>query len=308
MTMTHKRIILAGGSGFLGRALAAKLVKRGGYDPVILTRSPENYKGAGRAVHWDGQTVADEWKMEIDGAHAVINLAGKNVNCRPTAQNKKEILESRTDSVRVLGEAIRLVKTPPPIWIQTSSLAIYGDAKDRICDEAAKVNNEWPANVCIAWEEELGRALLPGIRWAVLRIGFVLGKDEGALPFLAKLVKCGLGGSIGNGRQWISWLHIDDMIALFMEALENSEFAGVYNATNRNAVTNAELMKTLRKILHRPWSPPAPAFAVRIGAPILGSDPVIALTGRRCVSKHLNDHGFTFKHPDLEPALHDLFD
>ncbi|MDC0276526.1 TIGR01777 family oxidoreductase [Verrucomicrobiales bacterium] len=299
-----KRIILAGGSGFLGRALAAELETRG-YDPVILTRNPDRYEGDGRALFWDGKTIADEWKTEIDGAHAIINLTGKNVNCRPTAKNKELIVTSRTDSVRVLGEAIREVKTPPPIWIQTSSLAIYGDAKERICCEAARVDDHWPAYVCTAWEEELGRAILPTTQWSVLRIGFVLGKNEGALPFLAKLVKCGLGGSIGNGKQWISWLHIDDMIAIFMEVLENPEFAGVYNATNPNAVTNAELMKTLRTVLNRPWSPPAPAFAVHIGAPILGSDPVIALTGRRCISKRLAD--FDFKFPHLEPALRDLF-
>ncbi|MGY8643976.1 MAG: TIGR01777 family oxidoreductase [Verrucomicrobiales bacterium] len=299
-----KRIILGGGSGFLGRALATELGNRD-YDPVILTRNPDRYKGDGRAFCWDGKTIADEWKTEIDGAHAIINLTGKNVNCRPTAKNKETIVTSRTDSVQVLGEAIREAKTPPPIWIQTSSLAIYGDANERICDEAARVDDQWPAYVCTAWEEELGRAILPTTRWNILRIGFVLGKNEGALPFLAKLVKCGLGGSIGNGKQWISWLHIDDMIAIFMEALENPEFAGVYNATNPNAVTNAELMKTLRTVLNRPWSPPAPAVAVQIGAPILGSDPVIALTGRRCISKRLA--GFDFKFPHLEPALRDLF-
>ena len=303
--ITNKRIILAGGSGFLGRALARELEIRG-YEPVTLTRHPETHSGAGRAVYWDGRALDDRWKNEIDGAHAIVNLTGKNVNCRPTAKNKKEIVTSRTDSVRVLGEAVRAVKNPPPIWIQTSSLAIYGDAKDRVCDETAPADDQWPAYVCTAWEDELACAILPEMRWTALRIGFVLGRNEGALPFLARLVKFGLGGSIGNGRQWISWIHIEDMTALFMAVLENLEYAGVYNAVDPNAVTNAELMRTLRKVLHRPWSPPAPAFAVKIGAPLLGSDPVIALTGRRGVSSRLSD--FPFKHPDLEPALRDLFE
>ena len=301
----NKRILLAGGSGFLGRKLAIMLETRG-YEAVILTRNPAGYSGAGRAVFWDGKNTADEWLVEVDGAEAVFNLTGKNVNCRPTEKNHETILTSRTDSVRVIGEAFRLVKNPPPTWVQTSSLAIYGDAGERICDEAAHVSEQWPANVCTAWEEELGHAILPDTRWLVLRIGFVLGKNDGALPFLAKLVKFGIGGSIGSGEQWISWIHIEDMIAIFMGALENPATAGVYNTTNENAVTNATFMKTLRRILNRPWSPPAPAFAVKIGAPILGSDPVIALTGRRCVPTRLSEMGFNFKHSVLEPALRDL--
>ncbi|NNE90439.1 MAG: TIGR01777 family protein [Verrucomicrobiales bacterium] len=303
---TSKRIILAGGSGFLGRELAAHLESRGGYEPVILTRNPDGYEGAGRAVFWDGKTLENELRTEIERAAAIINLAGKNVNCRPSEKNREEILTSRTDSVRVLGEAVRNVNEPPPVWIQASSLAIYGDAGDAICDESARVDEGFPANVCTAWEEELGKAILPNIRWAALRIGFVLGKDDGALPFLAKLVKLGLGGSIGNGKQWISWIHLDDMIAQLVEALENPAISGIYNATGPNPVTNADLMTTLRRILNRPWSPPAPAFAVRIGAPILDSDPEIALTGRRCIPKRLTEAGFEFRHPDLESALRDI--
>ncbi|MGK0185177.1 MAG: hypothetical protein ACI9R3_000952 [Verrucomicrobiales bacterium] len=300
-----KRIIIAGGSGFLGRALATELVTRG-YDPVILTRSPNTCNGSssGRALFWDGTTIAKEWITEIEGAHAIVNLTGKNVNCRPTVKNKNTILASRIDSVRVLGEAVRAVRNPPPIWIQASSLAIYGDAKERICDESAAVDDQWPACVCTAWEEELERAVLPDARVCVLRIGFVLGNNGGALPFLANLVKFGLGGRIGKGNQWISWLHINDMTAIFVEAIENANYTGIFNTTNESAVTNAEMMKTLRRVLSRPCSPPAPAFAVKIGAPIVGSDPVLALTGRRCISRKLGN--FDFKYPALEPALRDL--
>ena len=301
----NKRIILAGGSGFLGRELAAKL-ERLGAEPIILSRTPHRYDGPGRAVFWDGRTLSEDWKGLIDEARAIINLTGKNVNCRPTAKNRKMITRSRVDSVRVLGEAVRAVHSPPPVWIQASSLAIYGDAGDRLCDETAPVAEGFPADVCIAWENELAKATLPEMRVVVLRIGFVLGMSGGALPFMARLVKWGLGGSIGSGNQWISWLHIDDMLAVFNEALENPAMVGVYHATAPNPERNRAFMRMLRRLLKRPWSPPAPSFAVKIGAPILGSDPKVALTGRRCIPARLAKMGFSFSHPDLEPALRNL--
>lgn len=304
--LSNKRIILAGGSGFLGRELAAKL-ERLGAEPVILSRTPDCYDGAGRALFWDGRTLSGSWKSEIEGAEAIINLTGKNVNCRPTARNREIIRESRVNSVRVLGEAVRKVHSPPQAWIQATSLAIYGDAGDRVCDETAPVAVGFPANVCTAWEDELTRAILPDIRLVVLRIGFVLGTSGGALPFLVRLVKWGLGGSIGSGNQWISWLHLDDMLALFSEALENPAMVGVYHATTPNPERNREFMRKLRLVLKRPWSPPAPALAVKIGAPILGSDPKIALTGRRCIPARLAETGFIFSYPHLEPALRALY-
>ncbi len=306
MKPDKRKIVLAGGSGFLGRELAEVLEERGD-EAVVLTRNPDLYKGPGRAVEWNGKTLDEAWVEELNGADAIVNLAGKNVNCRQTESNRAEVLNSRVDSVAIIGEAIRQISKPPPIWIQTSSLAIYGDAGDRVCDESAHVASGYPANVCVDWESELGRAIIPGNRWAVLRISFVLGKEDGALPVLARLVKFGLGGSIGNGKQWISWIHLDDMMAVFLDALDNPEFEGIYNVTAPNPVTNSDFMKTLRKVLGRPWSPPAPSFAVRLGAPVLGSDPEIALTGRRCIPARLESAGFNFQHPELKPALQTIY-
>lgn len=301
-----KRIILAGGTGFLGIELAKQLTELD-YHPVIFSRNPDSYTGPGKVVFWDGKTIDKIWLAEIDGATAIINLAGKNVNCRPTARNRKTILDSRVQSVAVLGEALRLVPNPPEIWIQAGSLAIYGDAGDRICDEAARVATGYPANVCVDWEAALGEAILPGTRWVNLRIGFVLGSAGGALPFLARLTKLGLGGSIGNGKQYISWIHLDDMLKIFIEAIENPTMAGTYNTTGPTPVTNAEFMTTLRSVLGRPWSPPAPALAVKIGAPLLDSDPAIALTGRRCVPAKLTDEGFNFHYLTLKHALESIY-
>ena len=301
------KAILAGGSGFLGRELATTLNDRG-WETVVLTRNPARYRGAGRAIAWDGQTVG-AWATELEGAQLLVNLAGKNVNCRPTPANRRAILESRVDSVRVLGKALRSVEVPPTTWIQASSLAIYGDAGDTICDESARVAEEWPANVCTAWEAALGEAALPHQRLVILRIGFVLGRRDGALPFLRTLARWGLGGRIGHGKQWISWLHIADLNRIFLRCLEDESLAGIFHATGPHPLTNAEMMRTIRHDVGGPFehlSPPAPAWAVRIGAPMIGSDPTIALTGRHCLPGKLSRLGFTFHHPDFAAALRQL--
>lgn len=304
-TNETKRVVLAGGTGFLGRALAGTLAQRG-YEVVILTRDPGKHTGPGRAVAWDGETVADHWVAELEGAAALVNLAGKNVNCRQTAANRAAILRSRVVPTETLGNALRLVYRVPDVWVQAGSLAIYGNAGDRLCDEAAFVPNEYPADVCVAWEEALGRAIRPEMRWAMLRIGFVLGRDGGALPTLARLAKLGLGGRIGSGRQWISWIHLHDMMRLFVEAIENRAVHGIYNASGLQPVPNAEFMETLRRSLGVPVGLPTPAALVRLGAPWLGTDPDLALNGRRGLPVKIHGLGFRFQFHELEDALADL--
>ena len=303
--MKHNRIIIAGGSGFFGRALAATLTQRG-HETVILTRNPEAYKGAGRAVEWDGKTLDESWTAELEGARALINLTGKNVNCRQNRRNREAILQSRVDSVRVLGEALRLVYRPPEVWVQAGSLAIYGDAGDRICDEAGFIPDEYPTDVCRAWEEALGEAIRPEMRWVVLRIGFVLGNAGGALPTLARLTKLGLGGRIGTGQQWISWIHLTDMLRLFVEAIENDHVQGICNATGLQPVTNTEFMAAFRKALGAPVGIPAPAWLMRLVAPLINADPDLALNGRRGLPCRIHGIGFGFRHHNLDTALEDL--
>ena len=303
---SKKRAVLAGGSGFLGQALAKRLVEQD-WDVVLLTRSPANYKGEGKPVYWDGKTFETSWADFLEGADALVNLAGKNVNCRPTRANRELVMSSRIDSVRVLGDALRKTYRPPKVWVQASSLAIYGDAGNRVCDESGFVpDSGYPVDVCVAWEEELGRAVRPGMRWSLLRIGFVLGKNGGALPFLASLARFGLGGKIGNGRQWISWIHLEDMLRIFLEAIGSDKIEGVVNATGLQPVTNAEFMSALRRAVRRPFGFSAPGWAVRIGAWILNSDPEIALTGRRCLPLRIHRTGFQFEFQELENALKNI--
>lgn len=303
--MNYNRVIIAGGSGFLGTALAGTLARRG-YDPVILTRRPENYDGVARAIFWDGKSLDQEWVSELEGARALVNLTGKHVNCRQNRRNREEILRSRVDSVRVLGEALRLVYRPPEVWVQATSLAIYGDAGDRVCDESGFIPDEYPTDVCRAWEEALGEAIRPEMRWVAMRIGFVLGENGGALPTLSRLAKFGLGGRIGSGEQWISWIHLDDMMRLFLEAIENDHIYGICNATGLQPVKNKEFMAALRKALGAPFGIPTPAWLMRLAAPVIGADPDLALNGRRGLPCRIHGLGFTFRHQDLDAAMRDL--
>ncbi len=298
------RVVLAGGSGFLGTGLA-KALAADGYEVAVLTRNPEAWRGPGKAVRWDGRRVEESWAPLLDGAEALVNLIGKSVDCRRTARNREEILRSRTDSCEALGAALRLAYRPPAVWIQASSLAIYGNAGDRLCEESAFVPDEFPSDVCVAWEEALGRAVRPEMRWAVLRIGFVLGRG-GALPTLARLARCGFGGRIGSGRQWISWIHAEDMTRLFLESIRNPSIHGICNATGLQPVTNVEFMAALRRALGIPFGLPSPAWLVRAAAPIVGTDPDLPLNGRRGLPCRIHGLGFRFRFHELEDALVDL--
>lgn len=305
--MKNEKIVIAGGSGFLGTALARHFVKNG-YEVVILSRRPLPPEVPAKGVLWDGKNVG-AWAMELEGAKAVINLTGKNVNCRYTVANLREINESRVNSVRAIGIAIRACGAPPEAWVQAGSLAIYGDAGDRLCDESAPPGQGIPVDTCLQWESAFAAEETPRTRKLMLRISFVLGDGGkgGALRMLAGLTRAFLGGAIGSGRQYISWIHEEDMNRLWQRAIEDRELTGICNATSPNAVTNADFMRAMRRVLHRPWIPPLPAFLVPLGCWFLRTEPVLALTGRRGVPAKLQSAGFKFLHPDLGPALEDIF-
>lgn len=303
--MKTGRIILAGGNGFLGKSLAQVLAARG-CEVVVLTRQPRSQGGLAREVFWDGRQPGP-WTESLDGAEAVINLAGRSVNCRYNEANRREINASRVDSVRVLGESIRRCAHPPRVWIQCSSLALYGDTGDRWCDEGAPEGQGFPAETCRLWEAAFNQSPTPGVRRVLLRIGFVLGKEGGALQTMGRLARLGLGGSAGSGRQYISWIHLADMNNIFASALDREDLSGVFNVATPEPVTNAEFMRELRRALRRPWSPPVPAWAVRMGCWLMRTEACLALTGRRCVPERLLRHGFSFRRPRLKDALGDLY-
>lgn len=299
------RIVLAGGSGFLGHSLSTVLISKG-FEVVVLSRAVAHDVGPARHVRWDGKTLGD-WRKFIDGGHAVVNLAGKNVNCRHTPENRRQIINSRVNSVRVLGEAVAECAQPPQVFVQIAGTAIYGDTGDRWCDENAPQGDGFLADVSREWEGAFEEVEAPGMRKNLFRLGPVLGPNGGLLEPLALLTRWFLGGHIGSGRQFFSWIHIVDLQQMFLDSIVRDGISGVFNAVAPNPVTNAEFMRELRRALHRPWSPPVPQFAAKIGAWVIGTDATLALTGQRCTPRHLLEKEFAFKFPNLREALANIF-
>lgn len=302
----RRKFVLAGGTGFMGRALAERLVARGD-EVVVLTRRVGKVPATAgtREVVWDAKGVGD-WVKELDDAADVVNLVGRTVDCVKTEANKREILESRIGSVKALEAGIAAVRTKPRVWVQTGTAHIYGDTWDEVLDDDSPTGVGFAPDVGRAWEAAFFGAKVEGIRRVNLRISFVLGRGGGALGTLAQLARWGLGGTVGSGRQYMSWIHMADMVELFVRALDEERWAGTYVATAPNPVMNREFMRELRRAVGRPWSPPAPGVMVRVGSFFLRTDPELALLGRRIVPKRLLDEGFRFRFPELAPALVDL--
>ena len=299
-----QRIILAGGSGFLGRALAQAFSRRG-FAVTILTRAPHRRSDGICEVAWDGKN-SGPWTACLENATAVVNLTGKNINCPHTSDNLRAITDSRVDSVNAIAAACQRLHTPPSVWVQASATGIYGDTGSTTCNETSPVGTNSLANICRQWEGSLQAAVLPFTRKVLLRIGFVLGRDGGALPVLSRLTRLFLGGAAGRGNQYISWIHLEDLVRMFVEAVADKALAGVLNAVAPAPVTNAEFMRELRQVLSRPWSPPAPILAVKLGARLMGSEPSLALVSQRSLPERFIASGFQFKFPELPAALQDL--
>ena len=288
----------------MGQALAGSLLAAGN-EVVVLSRSGSSPGLRGTPVRWDGATLGD-WAETLNDSLAVVNLAGKPVYCRHTAANCREIVRSRIDSVKVLTEAVGRCAKPPPVFIQVSGTHFYGDPGDRVCDESSPRGSGFLADTCVQWEEAFQNNPTPGVRRVLLRLGMVMGNKGGAMPVLARLARWFLGGSVSSGKQYVSWLHVADASRLFQRAISEEKFSGVYNAVSPQPVTNAEFMRQLRQAVHRPWSPPAPAWGVRLGAMLLGFAPELALTGQRCLPQKLLAQGFAFEFPELAGALREL--
>jgi hypothetical protein len=237
----------------------------------------------------------------------MVNLAGRNINCPHTPENLRELTGSRVNSVRGIEISLPHVKNPPRVWVQAGAIGFYGGQKEKICDENSPADNDSLAEICKQWESAFNSANAPNTRKVLLRIGFVLGRDGGALPVLAKLTKFFLGGQAGSGKQYISWIHIADLTRMFVEAIERGNLTGTFNAVAPNPATNAEFMRELRRALRRPWSPPAPEWAVRVGSRLMKSEPSLALTGCRVTPRRFSEAKFQFQFPELRAALESLF-
>jgi uncharacterized protein (TIGR01777 family) len=296
------KIILAGGTGFIGQHLADHFIAKGD-EIIILSRSNKPGKDRLRFVQWDGKTLGD-WKNEIDGADVVINLAGRSINTRYTEKNKKEVLESRINATHIIGEAIKLCKNPPKLWMNMSSATIYENSETEPQDEfSGKIGDDFSMNVCKAWEKTFYNEVVPDTRKIVARLSIVLGDDGGALKPFQNLAKFGLGGKMGSGKQMMSWVHIDDVVGAIDFLIHHETLSGIFNITSPNAISNKEFMRTLRKAAHMPIGIPSAEWMIKIGAFIIGTESELILKSRWSVPKKLLDAGFEFKYPDINYLL-----
>jgi uncharacterized protein (TIGR01777 family) len=300
------RVVIAGGTGFLGLNLARHLAKTG-CEVVLISRNESVNDGRWCHAKWDARSLGD-WVHHLDGASALVNLTGRTVDCVKTPAHCDEILRSRVESTEVLGHALQQLRRVPPVWVQMSTAHRYGDPPEIVCDEGAAFGYGLAPFVGQAWEEAFARAAPAEMRQIILRTSFVLGRDGGALLRLAKLARWGLGGTVGHGRQGVSWIHEEDMNRLFARAIADERMNGAYLATAPNPVSNATFMRELRKAVGARIGLPAMAWMVRLAAPlILHTDPELALYGRYCISRRLREEGFEFQFPDLSSALRDLY-
>lgn len=302
--MNRKRIVLAGGSGFIGSALARECLAKYG-EVIVLTRTPRKRDDGVTEVAWSGEHIG-EWIQHLSGADAVVNLAGKNINCRHTGENVRALTESRVNSVCAIGQALEHVKYPPHVWVQASAIGYYGNAGERVCDESSPNGSDTLSDICRQWEYTFNNVPAPETRKVLLRIGVVLGRDGGALPVLARMTKWFLGGSAGSGQQFISWIQIKDLTRIVEESITRRDWSGTFNAVAPNPVRNEEFMRELRRVLRRPWSPSAPTMAIKLGARLMKTEPSLALDSCRVVPKRLADAGFQFQFPELGGALKDI--
>lgn len=301
------KIVVAGATGFLGSPLVAALT-RAGHEIVVLSRRAPAHgtrSGPTRAVPWNPERDPGDWARELDGAGAVVNLAGEPIAGRRwTRAQKQRIEDSRVAATSRLAEAIAVARTPPPVFVSASGVGFYGPCGDELVTEAHAPGDDFLAHVCIRWEAAAQQVASAHTRVVCIRTGLVLGGDGGALAPMLPLFRLGLGGPLGSGRQYWPWIHRDDWVALVTFAIDRADLDGPLNATGPEPVTNAEFTRTLGRALHRTAVLPAPAFALRL---LLGemADGLL-LAGQRAVPHAALQHGFAFQYHTLGEALSEI--
>jgi len=303
--MKYKKIILAGGNGYLGGVLAG-YYRHIAEEVIILSRKPKTNEDNIKTILWDGKTKG-EWIKEIEGADMLINLCGKNVNCRYTAKNREEIIHSRVVPTTLLNEVVGELNNPPALWINITSATIYRHAEDFAQDEATgQIGYGFSIDVCQQWEEAFFNECKAPVRKVALRMGIVLGRSDSVFPRLLNLVRFGLGGKQGNGRQYVSWVHEQDVARSTEWILDHPEMNGVINCTAPEAIKNTDLMYTLRKSYGMPVGLPTPAWLLSIGARIIGTETELILKSRWVAPKRLLDSGYQFLFTKADYAIDDI--
>ncbi len=309
------KVVIPGGTGQVGgilrRALAA-----GGHEVVVLGRHPGPLEPGVRHVGWDGRSLGD-WAGEVDGADAVVNLAGRTVSCRYTRENLRQMMDSRVESTRVVGAAIEQAARPPRVWLQMSTATIYADRRDAPNDEATGIIGghetgvpdywEYSVRIARAWEAAQREAPVPSTRRVALRAAMVMSPDRGGvLDVMLWMARLGLGGPVAGGRQYVSWIHDEDFVRAVELLLERDDLEGPVNLASPGPVPQRELMRGLRRAWGRRPGLPATSWMAEIGAFVLRTDTELLLKSRRVVPGRLLDAGFEFRHPQWDEAAEDL--
>ena len=301
------KVVIAGGSGFLGKPLVAALAT-GGHDVVVLsrTRGTSLALPRTRVVVWTPNGDTGPWASEIEGAAAVVNLAGESIAARRwTPAQKQRILDSRVQATRSLATAIGRAAAPPAVFVSGSAVGYYGPCGDEVVTEETRAGSDFLARVCVQWEDEAQRAARDGTRIVCVRTGLPLERDGGALPAMLPPFRLGAGGPLGSGRQYWPWIHRADWIALVRWIIDTPAAIGPINATGPTPVTNRDFVRALGRAMHRPAFIPAPGFALRI---LLGEmADALLLAGQRAVPQKAVRLGFTFRYATVSDALNALF-
>jgi uncharacterized protein (TIGR01777 family) len=308
------RIMVTGATGFVGRPLCARLMQEG-HSVTALTRDAERAKGVlgagARCLAWGGEQDT-HWREALGAIDTVVHLAGESVGAeRWTEEYKRKIHDSRVLTTRTLVEAISRQQQRPSALVCASAVGYYGDRKDEVLTESSTPGNDFLANTCREWEAEACKAEAFGLRVARMRTGVVLGRGGALeqmlypLPLPISPFKLGLGGPIGSGKQWFPWIHHEDVVGMFAWAATTETVQGAFNVTAPNPVTNAEFVRTIGRILHRPAVAPAPGFLLKVA---LGEFADVLLGGQRALPTAAQEAGYLFLHADLEKALRGLLE
>lgn len=290
------KIVIAGGTGFLGKKLSQYFLALG-HEVIIISRNDTQYNWSSESLH-----------SALQNSDVVVNLAGRSVNCRHTKTNKEQILQSRIHTTQAIGQALQKLNQPPKAWINASAIAIYPPAFDKFYDEnSSTATSNFLSHVVQQWENSFFSFAHLGIRQVALRTGVVFGRNEGAFKPLALLAKLGLGGKVATGKQLVSWVHILDYCRIVEFAIQNNLLSGVVNCVSPQPLCNDNLMNVFREKAHMPLGLPAPAFAVKIGTYVLGTEASLVLDSIGVLPIKLLNNDFKFQFPDIHHALGQLF-